>query len=219
MGGIPSDLKLIETILWENGDFFLPAFHAERLIESCRCFSFPCDKKAFFRRLRSLESGLPRGARKKVRLLVDRKGRMDSRVGGAPLPPEGPVPVTISARRTRRNDILLRHKTTARDLYDNELSSCRAGGFFEILFFNDHDELTEGAISNIMIEKNGDLFTPPVNCGVLPGVYRRYLLGSDTLPLSEKVLRREDLFSADRVYVMNSVMKIVEVSLPRDKDA
>lgn len=215
----PEDIKIIETVLWENGDFFLPGLHAERFAESCRYLSFPGDKKTFLHRLYSLDHHLPPRARGKIRLLADKNGKIEVSVSEVSPPPGEPVPVTISAKKTRRNNILLRHKTTARELYDRELSSCRACGFFEVLFFNDQDELTEGAISNVMIEKDGSFYTPPVKCGVLPGVYRRYLLESHELPLSEKVLRREDLFSADRVYVMNSVMKKVGTVLSRDRRA
>ncbi|MBD3296747.1 MAG: hypothetical protein GF392_05210 [Candidatus Omnitrophica bacterium] len=213
MTEIPEHMKIIETILWEDGNFLLPGFHADRLTRSCRYFSFPCDEKTFFDRLYSLEHHLPPHARRKIRLLVDKRGQMEVSVSKPASPPEKPVPVSISARKTRRDDILLRHKTTARDLYDRELCSSRACGFFEVLFFNNYDELTEGAISNVMIEKNGRYFTPPVNCGVLPGTYRRYLLEQSRLPLAEKILRREDLFSADRIYVMNSVMRTVEAVL------
>jgi para-aminobenzoate synthetase / 4-amino-4-deoxychorismate lyase len=64
--------------------------------------------------------------------------------------------------------------------------------------------VTEGAISNVFMEKDGRMFTPPIECGVLPGVYRRYLL--QTRPeIEERVLRLDDLRNADAVYICNAV--------------
>ena len=65
-------------------------------------------------------------------------------------------------------------------------------------------EVTEGAISNIFIEKNGCWFTPPVECGLLPGVFRRHMLETRS-EIEEKVLHLDDLKAADAVYLTNAV--------------
>ncbi len=69
-----------------------------------------------------------------------------------------------------------------------------------MLFLNERDEVTEGAISNVFIEKDGQWFTPPVRCGLLPGIYRRHLLETKA-GAGEKILRLEDLAAADAVYI------------------
>ena len=72
-------------------------------------------------------------------------------------------------------------------LYARGVSKRSADGFDDVLFLNLRDEVTEGAISNIFIEKDGRWFTPPVECGLLAGVYRRHLL--ETRPeIEERVL-------------------------------
>ena len=77
-------------------------------------------------------------------------------------------------------------------------------GFDEALFLNTHGEVTEGAISNVFIEKNGQWATPPIACGLLAGVYRRHLL--TTRPeIEERVLTLDDLRTADSVYLCNAV--------------
>ncbi len=73
-----------------------------------------------------------------------------------------------------------------------------------MLFLNERGEVTEGAISNIFIEKAGRWITPPISCGVLPGVYRRHLLESQR-DVEEQVLTLEDLKTADAVYLTNAV--------------
>jgi para-aminobenzoate synthetase / 4-amino-4-deoxychorismate lyase len=80
------------------------------------------------------------------------------------------------------------------------------------VFLNERDEVTEGAISNIFIEKDGRMFTPPLHCGVLPGVYRRHLL--QTRPkIEERVLTLEDLRGADAIYVSNAVRGLRKVQI------
>ena len=72
-------------------------------------------------------------------------------------------------------------------------------------------EITEGAISTIFVEKDGVLYTPPVRCGLLPGTLRAHLL--EKKKCREKILFKEDLFAADRLFCGNSVRGLVEVFL------
>jgi len=73
-----------------------------------------------------------------------------------------------------------------------------------VLFLNLRDEVTEGAIHNIFIEKDGHLFTPPIECGLLPGVQRRHIL--EVRPdAEERVLSVQDLHHADAIYLSNAV--------------
>jgi para-aminobenzoate synthetase/4-amino-4-deoxychorismate lyase len=84
------------------------------------------------------------------------------------------------------------------------LTAAHTEGFDEVLFANEKGELTEGAISNLFIERAGKLLTPPLACGLLPGVYRRHLLETRT-NAEERVLTLADLHTADAVYLCNSV--------------
>jgi para-aminobenzoate synthetase/4-amino-4-deoxychorismate lyase len=82
-----------------------------------------------------------------------------------------------------------------------------------MIFQNERDEMTEGAISNIFVQKNGKLYTPPLNCGVLPGTYRRYILESVEFDAHEKVLTIEDLTNADEIFVTNAIQGILKGNL------
>jgi para-aminobenzoate synthetase/4-amino-4-deoxychorismate lyase len=79
-----------------------------------------------------------------------------------------------------------------------------------VIFMNDRGEITEGAISNIFIRKAGRLLTPPLHCGVLPGVFRRHLLETNS-DAEEQTLKVEDLESADAVFLCNSVRGLRQV--------
>lgn len=110
--------------------------------------------------------------------------------------------ILLSPERTSSIDVFLRHKTTCRELHERELARARDEGFDEVIFANEKGQLTEGAISNIFIEQNGRLFTPPVRCGVLPRICRRRILNPGA---QEKVLMLDDLKHADAVLLCNSV--------------
>ena len=115
-----------------------------------------------------------------------------SKASAAPFTPEpeGKIwLVGIAATRFDSRDPLLRHKTTRRELYEEALAAAR--GADEVVFLNERDEVCEGARTNIFVERDGALLTPPVSCGLLPGVLRANLLARGRA--REKILRLEDL--------------------------
>jgi len=196
------DFRLIETMLWD-GAVALLAMHLDRLESSAAYFGFGFDRVAVVAELEKLREGLQSGERYRLRLLLDLAGGVTISVVKLD---EGSWngSVRLSKERTSSTDLLLRHKTTHRELYEREYALARGDGFDEVIFFNERGEVTEGAISNILVRKDGRLLTPPVDCGVLPGVYRRHLLESDATAV-ECVLTLEDLEKADAVFLCNSV--------------
>ena len=118
----------------------------------------------------------------KVRVLLERCGALT--LSHTPVEQEaGDGKVIISDTRVFSGDRFLRHKTTRRQLYDAAIRTGAPHGYDEVLFLNERGEVTEGAISNVFIEVDGRWFTPPVSCGLLPGIYRRHLL--ETRPATE----------------------------------
>ena len=96
------------------------------------------------------------------------------------------------------------HKTTHRPLYTEAFQAATAAGYDDVLFLNQHGEVTEGAIHNLFIEKAGRLLTPPIACGLLPGVHRRHILATNPTA-EERVLTLDDLRHADAIYLSNAV--------------
>ncbi len=207
------DFDLIETLLWEEGGYFLMDLHLQRLRKSAEHFGFPFDASFTESVLECSSSEFDMMRKYKVRLLLKRTGKFE--ISAEALPPleVGPVRTALSREKTDKSDIFLAHKTTNRALYDRELKKYREKGFFDVIFTNRDGEITEGAITNIVIRNGGNYRTPPLSGGVLPGVYREYLLKSHTLPVKEKVLRMEDLIKADDIFLVNSVRKMVPAIL------
>lgn len=207
-GILMHDFKLIESILWD-GDYRLLDLHLKRLLSSAKFFGFACDCESLKNAL--LQNHLPFGFKFKVRLLLDSTGAIslqNHKLEDLPLQ----ATVAISSFKTDSRDIFLYHKTTNRSLYNSEFKKASSQGLADVIFLNERDEVTEGAISNVFVLKNDRLYTPPVSCGLLPGVYRQYTLETCD-NASEKVLKVDDLLSADKVFISNAIRGLREVRL------
>jgi para-aminobenzoate synthetase/4-amino-4-deoxychorismate lyase len=71
------------------------------------------------------------------------------------------------------DDWRLRHKTSDRGFYDAARLAC---GAFEVVFHDAQGRLTEGSFTNVFVERDGMLLTPPLARGLLPGVLRARLI-------------------------------------------
>jgi para-aminobenzoate synthetase/4-amino-4-deoxychorismate lyase len=205
--------SLIEAILWD-GSFPLLDLHLDRLADSAGYFGFPCDRAAIRAALLAASTEFHDQPRK-ARLLLDPDGALH--IESQPLPDQpdedaGPARVCISAQRTDPGDLFLFHKTTHRPIYNTAFAAASAAGCADILFLNTRNEVTEGAISNIFIEKDGHWYTPPLDSGVLPGVYRRYLLAKRP-NIEEKSISLNDLQAADSVYISNAIRGLRRVTI------
>jgi para-aminobenzoate synthetase/4-amino-4-deoxychorismate lyase len=211
----PNSFFLIETLLWRH-EFPLIELHLDRLEDSAHYFAFPCDRAEVKAALLTRASAFPDKKPRKVRLLLDHQGNLH--IGDEVLPesainanaPLGRV--CIASQRTDPQDPMLYHKTTHRPLYVEALKAATQAGFDDVLFLNSRGEVTEGAINNIFVEKDGRWFTPPIECGLLAGVHRRHLL--ETQPnAEERVLYPQDLRQADAVYLSNAVRGLRPVAI------
>ncbi len=207
------EFQLLETILWapEKG-FWMLSQHLDRLMSSAEYFLFPLKREAVESELQRQEKALHAiGTAQRVRLLVDSEGSID--VQSAPLDLPTSSRVRFAAKQTNSSDRFLYHKTTNRTLYDDELRRGRSEGYFDVLFVNERNELTEGAISNVFVVRDGVYYTPPIRCGVLPGIYRSHFLETRPFPVEQRVLHKEDVTQAEAVYLTNSLRGLLRVTL------
>jgi branched-chain amino acid aminotransferase len=95
------------------------------------------------------------------------------------------------------------------------LQSAQQAGFDEALLLNERGEVAECTAANIFCARNGQVFTPPLSSGCLEGVTRGILLDiapATGVPIKEKVLRREDLYEADEVFITSTNRSLLGVS-------
>jgi para-aminobenzoate synthetase / 4-amino-4-deoxychorismate lyase len=172
--------------------------HLQRLSASATYFGLACDSRA----IAALLDGQRFSAPMRVRLTLDASGPA---VTAVPLPPNPAVFRFLLADEPLQSDSLwLAHKTTNRAFYDTPRQAAHAShGVDEVLFANERGELTEGSITNLFIERDGMLLTPPLSCGLLPGTLRAELLASGRAV--EQVLRLADLAAAEAIWLGNSL--------------
>lgn len=200
--------QLIETMLYDGKIEHL-ALHLSRLNASAGFFKFNYDEKAIAAELNNVLLKLDKN-RYKVRFLMDKDGKIE--ISTAPVETyDDKYTLAISGARTESANIFLYHKTTIRELYQNELGKARSAGFFDMIFFNEKNELTEGAITNIYLEKDGMLYTPPQSSGLLDGTIRRNLL--NTGKAAEKILYINDLIDSGRIFISNSIIGLKEAAV------
>lgn len=84
----------------------------------------------------------------------------------------------------------------------------RRAGAREGLFLNTAGRLAEGTMSNLFTVKDGEISTPPVEEGLLPGVTRGFLLARGPWPAVERPLSLEDLMAADEAFLTNAVLGV-----------
>jgi para-aminobenzoate synthetase/4-amino-4-deoxychorismate lyase len=68
---------------------------------------------------------------------------------------------------------------------------------------NERGEVTEGSYNNIVVSRHGELLTPALMCGLLPGLLREELI--EVGAIREAVLTLGDLKDADTIWLINSV--------------
>ncbi|MDR1167507.1 MAG: chorismate-binding protein [Heliobacteriaceae bacterium] len=180
------DFKLVETVKIDSGDL---AEHLDRMENSAHYYGFPFDKPAVLNMAGSFGSGI-------IRILLDKEGRFE--VERKELEKCTPDRVRLSALSVNSRDEFLYHKTTYRPYYNVDYSR-----FYDEIFCNEKGELTEGSRTNIVLEIDGEFYTPPVECGLLNGIYRQKLLNEGKC--TEKILYKEDLYKAQGIYCVNSV--------------
>lgn len=187
---LQTDFQLIETAIddW--------ASHVERMKKSAQQLGFKWNKKIeeLGNYLQSTKSS------QKLRVVLHKKGTFETQLTPFCPTTAGKKFVKMEGNVNSNNPFLY-YKTTIRETMPKEV--------FEYIRTNERGEITEGTFTNIAVEKDGKLFTPPISCGLLNGTYRQKLLREGKL--IEKILFIEDLKKADKIFCFNSVRKMVEV--------
>ena len=172
-------LKLIETLLWDGADCPRLALHQARMARSAAALGWAAPAG-----LRGLLGGLPA---QPLRLRVTLDGAGLLALERAPLPPaKTEWRVGLASDRLTSTDPWLQHKTTRRGVYDAARASL-AEGLDDVIFLNERGEVCEGTITTVFFDKGQGMRTPPLTCGVLPGVLRA------EMAVGEEVLLAEDL--------------------------
>lgn len=96
-----------------------------------------------------------------------------------------------------------------------EHDKCIAEGYNEALFLNVENNLCEGSVSNVYFIKNNKIYTPSIECGLLNGTVRKFIV--QNFEVVEGQFDKETLINSDGIFLTNSVMGVMKVSSLNDK--
>lgn len=194
-------LALIETLPYVRGAWPRRARHLQRMQQSAQALGIPFD---LAQTVAALDQALPPDhmVDQRVKLLLHEDGRLVIEL--QPMPMSVPrLDFIVSQQRVPAVDPLSRHKTDWRDHYTQALAEAHTSGAQEAVLLNACDEVSEGTYTNVFIERAGQLFTPSLTSGALPGCLRAELI--DAGRCAEAILKLDDLAKADRVFLGNSL--------------
>ncbi len=204
---VPEDAVFFETLRLHGGRLVRRDAHVARLRDSAALFGWPADVERLQAALTTLALAHAEGTWR-ARLFLDRAGGIRTEA----------IPFTPGVRRWRvapaalpvdTRSPLLFNKTTSRAVYDEARAS--RPDLDDVLLWNGRGELTEGTVANLVVELDGRRVTPPVECGLLPGVFRQELLTRGEV--EPRVVRVDELASASRLWLVNSLREWIEVEL------
>jgi para-aminobenzoate synthetase/4-amino-4-deoxychorismate lyase len=214
--------SLIETLRWQmTKGYGLLDEHLARLQASAQYFGYPVDmdetRLALEHHAESL-AGTGDAANKswRVRLLCSPGGTVSIKSAPlkTPIADQAPLTVALSSRTIDSTDIYRFHKTTRRQLLDDAYATeAVSKGHLDVIMVNERGEICEGTRYNVFAEIDGVLYTPPIDCGLIPGCLRDSLIRRTDSPAHPRILLPEDLKAADQIYVGNSLSGLVAVKL------
>ncbi len=189
-GGRQPGLKLIETLLWDGVAAPRWPLHQARLSRSAALLGWTCPETA------------PQGPAHPVRLRLTLDANGSAAWETHPLPPTKPEwRLGLAAHRLTSTDPWLTVKSTNRAAYDHARATLPEG-LDEVIFLNEHGQVCDGSITTLFFDRGQGMRTPPVTCGLLPGVLRT------DLACPEEVLLAKDLPRV-RLWVGNALRGLI----------
>lgn len=192
--------------------FFLLDFHINRLKNSALYFGFRFNEDEVFNKLFSIKSQIDNNENNKfyrIRVLLSKNGKISieySKLEKFRFCSNIPAKIVVSRKNVNSGNVFLYHKTTNRKVFNSEYNKFNKLNFFDVLFTNENGYVTECSRCNIVIKKDDRFYTPKVNNGLLPGVFRKFLLNKNDI--IETNLKLEDILCSEKIFVTNSIIGI-----------
>ena len=205
------DFFLLESLLWTPEDgYFLLDYHLVRLLNSAEYFDYNVDIKQIKICLDEKVCNYPKKPQK-IRLIVSQEGEITCQFANiiGSYGDDCEIKVVLADNPINVSNPFLYHKTTNRKVYDSFKE--KFPDYDNVLLWNDKKEITELCTSNFVMKLDGELYTPPVKCGLLAGTFRQYLLEQGTI--TEKVIYLDDLKDAEELFLINSIRKWQRIEL------
>lgn len=217
-----------DTLLWENGTFKNFHQHIQRITSSCKALGVPIPPALSHLSVGALADLVRHNAgeytRARLRLMVFQdeqkpiSGKKISFIASALASPVTAKPhkfhCAVSPSLRSSGDASFNHKLLGRIEELREFEQAAAMGFYDVLWFNNRDELCEGMYSNVWVVSDDEILTPPVQSPCLPGVTRASLLQSNLQGylVKEKIITRKIMARAREVFLTSTIRGIQPVT-------
>lgn len=133
----------------------------------------------------------------------------------APIPPEKyetGFRAAVSFLRRNSQSPLSRLKSTSYMESILARTTVRAAGYDEAIFLNEQGYLAEGSTTNVFLVSNGELITPCLESGVLPGITRDAVLEiarTSNIKATERWVELNELVAAQEAFLTNSILELM----------
>jgi 4-amino-4-deoxychorismate lyase len=202
---------LIETLRYEPSTGLVRLErHIARIAASADTFGIQFDRG----RAEAVLAEVARGHESlRVRLTLAVDGDVAaSAMHFAALFPDARWRLAVASTRLDSGDPLLRHKTSLRSRYEQARAEFTAQEADEVILLNERGEVCEGVITNVFVDDgSATLLTPPLACGLLPGILRGELI--DRGKAVEAGLTAADLRTARAIFVGNSLRGLIRCDM------
>ncbi|TVX93557.1 aminodeoxychorismate synthase component I [Paenibacillus agilis] len=204
----PLRFELLEIVKLEQGQFIQLELHLKRLEQTADFFDYLFDHDNVISELLSYSFTLAHDKSWEITIYINESGvtrlasslfkELDSIQTGK-----------LALRAVCRKSKHLFHNTTIR--LKNEQIQIEDENCFETLLWNEEDELTEFTSGNLVVKFEGQYYTPPVDCGLLPDIMRAELLA--TGKISERIFLKDKILELDEIWMVNSLRGWVRIQL------
>ncbi|MCV2218999.1 chorismate-binding protein [Thauera sp. Sel9] len=165
---------LLETLGLHDGELRHRSEHVARMRAAAAHFGYPWDESRIDACLDELVRTRGQDAWR-VRLLLNAQGALRTEAAALAPTPE-PVLLALAAHPfLQAHSEFSRHKTTRRAHYA-AFAPAAGSGVFDTVLYNEAGEITESTFGNLAMLIDGRWVTPPLACGLLPGVGRAVAL-------------------------------------------
>lgn len=197
--------ELLTTGRIHKGELTFLEQHLTRLREASRYFAYPYDEPKLLKELQEELARLESNLDYRCRIALQKNGAFQLAITELTDLPASYLQAQLTEQKLDLATPFTYFKTSQRD----HLSQSN----HEQIFHLPDGSLLETTIGNLVLEIEGQLYTPPAHLPLLDGIYRRHLL--ETQQVEEKLLTLNDLTDADLIYACNALRGLYELDFQR----
>lgn len=200
-----SHFELLTTGRIHQGELTFLDQHLTRLREASRYFAYPYDESKLLKELQEELAHLESNLDYRCRIALQKNGAFHLVITELTDLPASYLQAQLTEQKLDLATPFTYFKTSQRDHLNQS--------DHEQIFHLPDGTLLETTIGNLVLEIEGQLYTPPAHLPLLDGIYRRHLL--ETQQVEEKLLTLNDLTDADRIYACNALRGLYELDFQR----